>query len=212
MAHTHPNLVVVDHPLARHALTVLRDRRADTALFRQAARRLSLILAIEATRDLPMGEITIDTPLESMTAPCLVGPAPCVVSIMRAGNAIQQAVLELMPHAIAGHIGLARDETSLIPQEYYRRLLDDLPIRRVILVDPMLATGGSADHALRILREAGADDLRFVCLLAAPEGLRRLGVAHPEVPVITAAVDRALDANGYIRPGLGDAGDRFHGT
>jgi uracil phosphoribosyltransferase len=212
MSEPHPNLVVVDHPLARHALTVLRDRRADAALFRQAARRLGLILTMEATRDLPMGEIAIETPLEPMDAPCLVGPAPCVVSIMRAGNGIQQAMLELLPQAVAGHIGLARDEATLTPHEYYRKLPDDLPLRRVILADPMLATGGSADYALRVLRESGADDLRFVCLLAAPEGLRRLATAHPDVRVLTVAIDRGLDGNGYIRPGLGDAGDRFHGT
>lgn len=205
-------VTVIDHPLAAHALTLLRDRRTGTALFRQAARQISLLLAHEATRDLPLTQVSIETPLEPMQAPFLAGPAPCVVSILRAGNAIQQAMLEVLPDAVAGHIGMARNETTLDAAEYYLKLPADVAERAVILVDPMLATGGSAVRAVTRLRESGARRVRFACLLAAPEGLRRFTTTHPDVPMITAAIDRDLDERGYIRPGLGDAGDRFHGT
>ena len=212
MTDVFPSVTVIDHPLAAHALTILRDRRTGTALFRQAARQISLLLANEATRDLKLTRIEIETPLETMQAPFLAGPPPCVVSILRAGNAIQQAMLEVLPDAAAGHIGLARNETTLDAAEYYLKLPHDVAERAVILVDPMLATGGSAVRAVNRLREAGVRRVLFTCLLAAPEGLRRFTAAHPDVPVITAAIDRGLDERGYIRPGLGDAGDRFNGT
>jgi uracil phosphoribosyltransferase len=212
MTDVFPTVTVIAHPLARHALSVLRDRRTDTALFRQAARRLGLLLACEVTRDLPLGEVPIETPLEPMMAPCLAGPPPCIVSILRGGNAIQQGMLELLPHAVAGQIGLTRNEATLTPEEYYLKLPADIEERLTIVVDPMIATGGSATLAVDRLRAMGAGEIRFACLLAAPEGLRRFTAAHPDVPVFAVSIDHGLNERGFILPGLGDAGDRFHGT
>lgn len=205
-------VTVVDHPLVRHKLTLLRDRATPTGLFRQVTRELSLLLAYEATRGLAEEDVAIETPLEPMAAPRIAGKKLCLVSILRAGNGLLEGMLDLIPAARVGHIGLARDETTLQPREYYLKLPADMPARMTILVDPMLATGGSASAALGRLKQAGAGQLRFVCLLAAPEGIAALAAAHPDVPVITAAIDRGLDARGYIRPGLGDAGDRLYGT
>lgn len=206
------NVTVVDHPIGRHALSILRDRSTGTAAFRDNARRVGLILAQAVTRDLPMTQARIETPLEWADCPVLAGPAPCIVSIMRAGNVLQQGMLELMPDATAGHIGLARNEETLHPAEYYLKLPPDIGQRLTILVDPMLATGGSACRAIKRLREHGARAIRFACLLAAPEGLKRLTAEQPDVPIFTVAIDRQLNDVGYICPGLGDAGDRFHGT
>ena len=207
-----PNLTLISHPLGLHALSSLRNRATGTAAFREGARRIGLILAQAVTQDLPMTTARIETPLEWTEAPVLAGPAPCIVSILRAGTAIQQSMLELIPDAVAGHIGLARDEDTLRAREYYLKLPPDIGDRLTILVDPMLATGGSASTAVTRLRQHGAGAIRFACLLAAPEGLRRFSADHPDVPVFTLAIDRQLDARGYICPGLGDAGDRFHGT
>lgn len=212
MEQAFPNVTLVDHPLARHMLSVLRDRATGTMAFREGARRIGLILAQAVTSDLPTALAPIETPLEWMEAPRLQAPSPCIVSVMRAGNAIQQGMLELIPDAVAGHIGLARDEETLNPAEYYLKLPPALDSRLTILVDPMLATGGTACHAIRRLKELGAGTIRFVCLLAAPEGLRRLTSEHGDVAVYAVAVDRDLNARGYIRPGLGDAGDRCYGT
>lgn len=206
------DITVLDHPLVQHKLTLLRRQKTATAAFRQITRELSLLLAYEVTRDLPLEMIGIETPLEPMEAPVLAGKKLCFVSILRAGNGILDGMLDLVPSARVGHIGLYRDPATLVPVEYYLKLPDDIADRLVIVVDPMLATGHSAAAALSRLRQAGVTQLRFVCLLAAPEGVRVLQSEHPDVPVFTAAIDRALDDHGYIRPGLGDAGDRLYGT
>ncbi len=208
----HPHVTVLTHPLVQHKLTLLRRRETATADFRQIAREISLLMAYEVTRDLPIEQVPIQTPLEPMDAPFLSGKKLCFVPILRAGTGILDGMLDLVPSARVGHIGLYRDPATLIPVEYYLKLPEDLPDRLVILVDPMLATGHSAAAALTRLRQAGATQLRFVCLLASPEGLAVLAADHPDVPVYTAAIDRQLDEHGYIRPGLGDAGDRLYGT
>lgn len=208
----YPGVTVIDHPLLRHKLTILRDRTTSTPLFRQVTREASLLLGYEVLRDLQLAQVAIETPLEPMQAERLAGREICVVTILRAGNGILGGMLDLLPDALVGHIGLFRDHATLLPVEYYLKLPPDIAERVVVVVDPMLATGHSAIAAVSRLREAGAVQLRFACLLAAPEGLRAFTAAHPGVPVFTAAVDRELDGNGYIRPGLGDAGDRFHGT
>jgi uracil phosphoribosyltransferase len=207
-----PNVTVLDHPLLRHKLALLRDKNTTTAMFRQVAREISLLMAYEVTRDLPLEKIEIETPLEGMQAEFLVGKKLCIVSILRAGNGILDGMLDLVPSARVGHIGLYRDHATLQPVEYYLKLPNDIGQRLVILVDPMLATGNSAVAAASRLKQAGVTAMKFVCLLAAPEGVAVFSKAHPDVPVFTGAIDRELDANGYIRPGLGDAGDRFYGT
>ena len=205
-------VTVIGHPLVRHKLTLLRQVGTATSEFRRLAREISLLMAYELTRDLPIELTEIETPLEVMQAPILAGKKLCIVSILRAGNGIADGMLELLPSARVGHVGLFRDHETLRPVEYYRKLPEDIGDRLVIVVDPMLATGHSAAAALALLKQAGATQLRFACLLAAPEGLEVLTRAHPDVPVFTCAVDRQLDERGYIRPGLGDAGDRLYGT
>jgi uracil phosphoribosyltransferase len=203
---------VVDHPLIQHKLTLLRDKRTPTAQFRQLAREISLLMAYEVTRPLPLEPMEIDTPLERMQAARLLGKKLCFVSILRAGNGILDGMLDLVPSARVGHVGLYRDHETLLPVQYYLKLPDDLPQRVTIVVDPMLATGHSASAGVARVRQAGATQIRFMCLIAAPEGLRVFRQEHPDVQVFTAAIDRCLDENGYIRPGLGDAGDRLYGT
>ncbi len=207
-----PDVTVLDHPLLRHKLTLLRDKNTTTAKFRQVAREISLLMAYEVTRDLPLETIEIETPLELMSTDQLAGKKLCIVSILRAGNGILEGMLDLVPSARVGHIGLYRDHTTLRPVEYYLKLPSDVAERLVILVDPMLATGHSAAAAATRLKQAGVTAMKFVCLLAAPEGIDAFTEAHPDVPVFTSAIDRELDESGYIRPGLGDAGDRFYGT
>src|SRR3954452_3385379 len=193
-------VTVLSHPLVQHKLTLLRRKGTATADFRQITRELSLLLAYEVTRDLPIETVPIETPLEPMGAPYLSGKKLCFVPILRAGTGLLDGLLDLVPSARVGHIGLYRDPQTLVPVEYYLKLPDDLRERLVVLVDPMLATGHSAASALTRLRQAGAVQLRFVCLLAAPEGLAVLQAEHPQVPVFTAAIDRGLDEHGYIRP------------
>ena len=207
-----PSVTVLDHPLLRHKLTLLRDKSTTTALFRQVAREISLLMAYEVMRDLKLEPIEIETPLETMQAEHLVGKKLCIVSILRAGNGILDGMLDLIPSARVGHIGLYRDPTTLRPVEYYLKLPNDIADRLVILVDPMLATGHSAMAAASRLKQAGVKAMKFVCLLAAPEGITAFTEAHSDVPVFAGAIDRELDSHGYIRPGLGDAGDRFYGT
>jgi uracil phosphoribosyltransferase len=207
-----PKVTTLDHPLLRHKLTLLRDRNTPTAMFRQVAREISLLMAYEVTRDLPLQSIDIETPLEPMRAERLAGKKLCLVSILRAGNGILEGMLDLVPSARVGHIGLYRDPDTLRAVEYYLKLPSDIAERQVILVDPMLATGNSAAAAAARLKQAGVTAMKFVCLLAAPEGIATFTAAHPDVPVFTGAIDRELDSHGYIRPGLGDAGDRFYGT
>lgn len=206
------NVTLISHPLVQHKLTLLRRADTSTAEFRRITREISQLIGYEVTRDLPLSNVTIDTPLEPMEAPALSGKKLCFVPILRAGVGILDGLLDLIPSARVGHIGLYRDPQTLVPVEYYLKLPDDLAERLVVVVDPMLATGHSAAAALARLRQAGAMQLRFVCLLAAPEGLAVLAREHPDVPVYTAAIDRGLDEHGYIRPGLGDAGDRLFGT
>ena len=206
------NVVVVGHPLVQHKLTLLRRKETSTRTFRAVVREMSLLLAYEATRHLPLETVDIETPLEPTRAEVLAGKKLCFVSILRAGNGLLDGMLDLVPSARVGHMGLYRDEATLQPVEYYMKVPADIGERMTIVVDPMLATGNSAAVAVTRLKQAGARQITFVCLLAVPEGLRTVGAAHPDVRVVTAAIDRGLDANGYIRPGLGDAGDRLYGT
>ena len=207
-----PNLTLVDHPLVQHKLSLMRDRETPTGIFRQLMREVGLLLGYEATRDLPLGETEIETPLERARLPVLAGKKLCLVSILRAGNGLLDGMLELVPSARVGHIGLYRDPATLAAVEYYAKLPDDLPERDVILIDPMLATGNSAAAAIARLIGLRARSIKFVCLLAAPEGVAHLGNAYPDVPILAAALDRCLNEHGYILPGLGDAGDRLFGT
>ena len=209
---TPDTLKLVTHPLVQHKLTHMRDARASTAEFRRLLREISQLLAYEITRDLPMTTARIDTPLMPMDAPVLDGKKLALVSILRAGNGLLDGVLELVPSARVGFVGLYRDEETLQPVQYYSKLPDGLADRLVIAVDPMLATGNSSAAAIDLLKAAGATQIRFLCLLAAPEGVARMAEAHPDVPVVTAALDTGLTENGYIYPGLGDAGDRMFGT
>ncbi len=206
------NLTIVDHPLVQHKLTLMRKVETSTAEFRQLLREISQLLAFEITRDLPMTETEIQTPIQTMQAPVLDGKKLALISILRAGNGLLDGVLDLIPSARVGFVGLYRDEETLKPVEYYFKAPSNLENRRVIAVDPMLATGNSSVAAIDKLKEAGAKDIDFLCLLAAPEGVARMQEAHPDVRIVTAAVDERLNENGYIIPGLGDAGDRMFGT
>ena len=206
------HLTVVDHPLVQHKLTIMRQTETSTAEFRQLLRELTQLLAYEVTRELPLTTTTIETPMESMEAPILDGKKLALVSILRAGNGMLDGVLELVPSARVGFVGLYRDEETLEPVQYYFKVPKQISNRMVIAVDPMLATGNSSVAAIDLLKEAGATDIRFLCLLASPEGVARMKEAHPDVPIITASLDRELNEKGYILPGLGDAGDRMFGT
>lgn len=203
---------VIGHPLVQHKLTLMRRSEVSSAEFRRLMREISLLLAYEVLRDLPTRMVEITTPLETMQSPVLAGKKLCFVSILRAGNGILDGMLDLVPSARVGHIGLYRDPGTLAPVEYYIKLPEDIRDRDVVVVDPMLATGHSAAAAIARLKEAGAGRIKFVCILAAPEGLEVLQDNHPDVQIFTAAIDRELDEHGYIRPGLGDAGDRIFGT
>ena len=205
-------LTIVDHPLVQHKLTHMREKTTSTAGFRRLLREISQLLAYEVTRDLALTTKPIETPMGEMDAPVLAGKKLALISILRAGNGLLDGVLELVPSARVGFVGLYRDEETLQPVQYYFKVPDGLGDRTVIVVDPMLATGNSSAKAIDLLKEAGARDVRFLCLLAAPEGVERMREAHPDVPVITAALDERLNEKGYIVPGLGDAGDRMYGT
>ena len=206
------NLTLVDHPLVQHKLSLMRDKTTSTALFRQLLKEISQLLAYEITRELNLKKELIHTPIETMEAPVLDGKKLALVSKLRAGNGLLDGVLELIPSARVGFVGLYRDEKTLQPVEYYFKVPDRLEDRLVIAVDPMLATGNSSAEAIRLLKKAGAKNIRFMCLLAAPEGLKRMEETHPDVPIVTASIDSHLNENGYIVPGLGDAGDRLFGT
>ena len=205
-------VVVIDHPLVQHKLTLLRKVETSAAVFRALLREISMLLAYEVTRDMPLTYVPITTPLAPMQAPVLAGKKLVVVSIMRAGNGILDGMLELIPSARVGHIGLYRDPKTHVAVEYYFKVPEDIAERDALVVDPMLATGNSAVAALHRLKDTGAKTLKFVCLLAAPEGIAHVHEQHPDVPIYTAAVDERLDAHDYIIPGLGDAGDRLFGT
>lgn len=206
------HLTVVDHPLVQHKLTLMRDKDTSTAVFRQLLREISQLLAYEVTRALPMTTKSIDTPMCEMDAPVLKGKKLALVSILRAGNGLLDGVLELIPSARVGFVGLYRDEQTLQPVQYYCKLPESLVDRLVIAVDPMLATGNSSAAAIDLLKQSGAKNIRFLCLLASPEGVARMKEAHPDVPIVTASLDKCLNDKGYIVPGLGDAGDRMFGT
>ena len=203
---------VVDHPLVQHKLTLMRSVDTPSTQFRQLLREISLLLGFDALRGLELMTKTVQTPLAEMEAPVLKGKKLVFVSILRAGNGLLDGLLDLVPSARVGHIGLYRDPETLEAIQYYLKLPVDISNRKVIAVDPMLATANSAIAAITRLKEAGASDIVFVCLLAAPEGIEAFGRAHPDVPIITAAIDSHLNDHGYIVPGLGDAGDRLYGT
>lgn len=209
---TAPHLTIVDHPLVQHKLTLMRDKRTSTAGFRQLLREISLLLAYEVTRTLPVTYQRIETPLQPMDAPVLEGKKLALVSILRAGNGLMDGILELIPSARVGFVGLYRDPETLQPVQYYSKLPKELDARMTIVVDPMLATGNSSAAAIDLIKAAGATNIKFLCLLASPEGVARMAEAHPDVQIVTAALDERLDDHGYIVPGLGDAGDRMFGT
>lgn len=206
------SVTIVDHPLIQHKLTLMRRTDASSSTFRSLLKEISHLLAYEVTRDLPLRMEEIQTPLTRMMAPVLSGKKLCLVSILRAGNGLLEGILELIPSARVGHIGLFRDPETLQAVEYYYKMPSDLDQRLVIAVDPMLATANSSVAAITRLKQGGAKNIRFLCLLAAPEGIEAFHKAHPDVPVFTAAVDEKLDEHSYIVPGLGDAGDRIYGT
>lgn len=207
-----PALTVVEHPLIQHKLTLMRKRERSTAGFRQLLREISLLLAYEVTRDLPMTTTKIETPLTSMEAPVLAGKKLCFVSVLRAGNGLLDGMVDLLPSARVGHVGLYRDPETLEAVEYYYKVPSDIGDRLVVVVDPMIGTANSSIAAVTRLKQGGAKKMKFVCLLAAPEGVKAFQAAHPDVPLFTAALDDHLDSHGYIIPGLGDAGDRLYGT
>ena len=206
------HLTIVTHPLVQHKLTLMRQQDTSTAGFRRLLREISLLLAYEVTRELELRDQTIQTPLCQMQAPLLEGKKLALISILRAGNGLLDGILELIPAARVGFIGLYRDPETLRPVRYYSKVPNGLSQRMTIVVDPMLATGNSSVAAIDELKQEGASNIRFLCLLAAPEGVERMRQAHPDVPIVTAALDERLDDHGYIVPGLGDAGDRMFGT
>ena len=208
----HPNLTHVQHPLIQHKLTLMRDKETPSAVFRQLLREIAHLLAYEVLRDLPTTTKRIETPMQPMDAPILAGKKLVLVSILRAGNGLLDGLLDLVPSARVGFIGLYRDHETLKPVQYYLKLPHAMDERHCVAVDPMLATGNSVIAAIDRLKENGAKNIRFVCLLAAPEGIAALSKAHPDVHIVTAAIDERLNENGYIMPGLGDAGDRMFGT
>jgi len=206
------HLTIVSHPLVQHKLTLMREKDTSTASFRQLLREVSMLLAYEVTREQKMTTRRIETPMGPMDAPVLAGRKMALVSILRAGNGLLDGILELIPSARVGFIGLYRDEKTLMPVQYYFKVPSDLEERLVIVVDPMLATGNSSVAAVDLLKKSGARNIRFLCLLAAPEGVKRMQDAHPDVPIVTAALDERINERGFIVPGLGDAGDRMFGT
>ena len=206
------NVHVVNHPLVQHKLTLMRSKTASTNSFRRLLNELSMLMTYEVTRDMPMQDLVVETPLETMTGKVIDGKKLVFVSILRAGNGILDGMLSVVPGARVGHIGLYRDPKTLTAVEYYFKMPPDMHERDAIVVDPMLATGHSAIAAIDRLKECNPKSIKFVCLLTCPEGLAALQKAHPDVPIYTAAIDRQLNDHGYILPGLGDAGDRIFGT
>lgn len=207
----YPNLIVFDHPLIQHKMAFVRDRNTGFRAFRALLNQIAGLMVYEVTRTFPTADLLVETPLESTTAKQIIGKIT-VCPVLRAGLGMADGVLEIMPEARVGHLGLVRDETSLKPTAYLEKLPADLNAGPVILIDPMLATGGSASAAITMLRQAGATDVRMIALVVAPAGVRRLAQDHPEVTIYTAALDRETNERGYILPGLGDAGDRLFGT
>ena len=206
------HVTLIDHPLVQHKLTLMRRKDASTNSFRRLLNELSSLMAYEVTRDLPMQDIEVETPLETMTSKVIDGKKVVLVSILRAGNGILEGMLSVIPGARVGHIGLYRDPKTLTAVEYYFKMPSEMQDRDIIVVDPMLATGNSAAAAVERLKELNPKSIKFVCLLTCPEGIRTMQTEHPDVPIYTAAIDRQLNDHGYILPGLGDAGDRIFGT
>ena len=205
-------VTVVSHPLVQHKLTLMRLEETPSAEFRRLLRELSMLMAYEVTRDIPLTKVDINTPVAKTKSPVIDGKKITLVSILRAGNGILDGMLELIPSARVGHIGIYRDPTTLAPVEYYFKMPPDISQRDVIVVDPMLATGNSAAAAISRIKGLKPQSIKFVCLIASPEGVDLLREEHPDVPIFTASVDENLDEHGYIIPGLGDAGDRIYGT
>lgn len=205
------NLHTISHPLIAHKIAILRDKNTNHTIFRQTSRELSQLLLYEVVRDYPTEEGTVETPLEKAEAHYIAREI-CIILVMRAGLAMAEGVLDLIPEARVGHIGIERDEETLEPKEYYVRFPEDIKDMSVIVVDPMLATGGSASRAIEVVKKTGAEHISFMSIVAAPEGIQFLEDKHPDVPVYTGALDRELNDVGYILPGLGDAGDRMFGT
>lgn len=206
------NVTVITHPLVQHKLTLMRKKDASTNSFRRLLGELSTLMAYEVTRDMPLSDVQIETPLETMTGQMIDGKKLVLVSILRAGNGFLDGMLNVVPGARVGHIGLYRDPATLQPVEYYFKMPAEMDERDIIVVDPMLATGNSAAACVDRLKKLNPRSIKFVCLLAAPEGIATMQKAHPDVPIFTAAIDRELSDHGYILPGLGDAGDRIFGT
>ncbi|MBC2254989.1 uracil phosphoribosyltransferase [Listeria ivanovii] len=206
------NVHVINHPLVQHKLTIIRDKNTGTKAFRELVDEVATLMAYEITRDMELEDTQVETPLQTTTAKTLTGKKLGVVPILRAGLGMQDGILKLIPAAKVGHVGLYRDHETLEPVEYFVKLPSDVEERLFIVVDPMLATGGSAIMAIDCLKKRGARNMKFMCLVAAPEGVKALQEAHPDVEIYVAGLDEKLDENGYIRPGLGDAGDRLFGT
>ncbi len=206
------NVHLIDHPLVQHKLTLMRRKDASTNTFRRLLNELASLMAYEVTRDMAMQEIEIETPLETMRSNVIDGKKLVFVSILRAGNGILEGMLNIVPGARVGHVGLYRDPKTLVAVEYYFKMPQDMHERDIIVVDPMLATGNSASAAVERLKELNPKSIKFVCLLTCPEGIATMQKEHPDVPIYTAAIDRQLNEHGYILPGLGDAGDRIFGT
>jgi len=208
----HPNLRLIAHPLVQHKITKLRDKRTATRDFKALVNEIATLMAYEATKDLPLEDVEVDTPLEHMVGKQVAGKKLALVPILRAGLGMVDGITQLIPNARVGHIGLYRDHDTLQPVDYYFKIPGSEEDRIFFVLDPMLATGGSAVQAVSALKKAGATRIRFLCLVAAPEGVQRMEQAHPDVPIFAAALDRQLNGSGYILPGLGDAGDRLFGT
>lgn len=203
---------VIDHPLIQHKLTIIRDKDCGTKVFREVVNEIAMLMAYEVSRDMPLEDVVIETPICKTTQKTLSGKKVAIVPILRAGIGMVDGILELIPAAKVGHIGLYRDHDTLEPVEYFVKMPEDIDARQLFVVDPMLATGGSAIMAIDALKARGGSNIKFVCLVAAPEGIKALQEAHPDIDIYTAALDEKLDENGYIVPGLGDAGDRLFGT
>lgn len=206
------NLQVIDHPLIQHKLTIIRDKNTGTKYFREVVNEIARLLAYEVSREMPLEDVEIETPLVTSTQKKLAGKKVVIVPILRAGLGMVDGMLDLIPAAKVGHVGMYRDHETMEPVEYFIKMPSDLPERELLVVDPMLATGGSAVAAIDALKKRGATNIKFVCLVAAPEGVKVLQDAHPDVDIYTASLDERLDERGYILPGLGDAGDRLFGT
>ncbi|EPD1660500.1 uracil phosphoribosyltransferase [Enterococcus faecalis] len=203
---------VIDHPLIQHKLTMIREKNCGTKVFREVVNEIAMLMAYEVSRDMPLEDVVIETPMGKSTQKTLSGKKVAIIPILRAGIGMVDGILELIPAAKVGHVGLYRDEETLQPHEYFVKLPEDIASRQLFVVDSMLATGGSAIMAIDSLKERGASNIKFVCLVAVPEGVKALQEAHPDVDIYTAALDERLNEDGYIVPGLGDAGDRLFGT